>query len=629
MPPLSPLSYQQVRLTGGFWAQRQKINTTVTIPAIYQQFIENEYFKCIHPDWKPGVSRPAHIFYDSDWGKWLEAAAYSLALNPDPDLEAKVEAMIAQLASLQQPDGYLNSHFILVEPEKRWTNLRDWHELYCAGHLIEAAVALFQATGSRSLMDVMIRYVDYIDSIFGREPGKKRGYCGHPEIELALVRLYHATGEPRYLKLSQYFIEERGQQPHYYDQEAWARGDDPKNYWAKTYQYCQAHAPIREQERAVGHAVRAMYLYSGATDIARETGDASLLKALETYFDSTLKQLYLTGGIGPAAHNEGFTADYDLPNESAYAETCAAIALFLWAHRMLNLTGEGKYADVMEQTIYNGILSGISLEGDTFYYENPLAVDRQKRTQQPRSQHRQKWYSCACCPPNVARLIGSMGGYLYAQTDQAIIIHHYAQGEASFTFHGKPVHLSVKTDYPWNGSIHIMLTPEQPAAFNLRLHVPGWCRKYSLQVNGQALATRAQDGYLAIERTWQPGDTLSLDLEMPVDRIYAHPQVCYDRGRVALRRGPVVYCLEGADNPDPVDWISLPRHARLEATYQPDLLGGVMILHGRGARILAPEASGLYTNEEPRYEPCEITAIPFFAWDNRAEGDMRVWINEI
>jgi len=617
-----PVSFTAVSIEDEFWAPRIRVNRERTIPAEYRQCEETGRINALKLDWKPGQQPVPHIFWDSDIAKWIEAASYSLATHPDPALDAQLDEVIALLASAQQPDGYLNTHFTVVEPEKRWTNLRDWHELYCAGHLIEAAVAHFQATGKRTLLDVLCRYADYIETVFGAEPGKKRGYCGHEEIELALVKLYRATGEPRYLRLSRYFVDERGRQPHYFDIEARVRGEDPKDYWAKTYAYNQSHLPVREQREVVGHAVRAMYLYSAMADLAGETGDDSLLKAGEHLWNHLCTQrMYITGGIGPSSHNEGFTADYDLPNETAYAETCAAVGLVFWNYRLLQLDCDGRYADVIERALYNGVFSGVSLDGERFFYENPLASLG--------NHHRQPWFDCACCPPNLARLLASLGQYVYAQSETDAVVHLYIQGSGRLKIGGRDVTLRQETRYPWDGTVAIRLDMAQPATFGLKLHIPGWCRTARLHVNGQTvdLVGKIERGYVRLERAWNPGDRVVLDLAMPIERIRAHPDVRQDAGCVALQRGPIVYCLEQVDQDAPVNRIVLPQAANLSSHFDPDLLDGVMVIKSTAlAADVADWQGTLYRAQEPNLIPCTLTAIPYYSWDNRQPGQMRVWI---
>lgn len=624
---LTPVALKNVIVNDAFWSPRQQTNRTKTIQGIYAKLQEIGYIDALKLEWRPGLPKEPHIFWESDLAKWIEAVSYTLATHPDAELDALLDGVIDLLASAQQPDGYLNAHFTVVEPEKRWTNLRDLHELYCAGHLIEAAVAHYQATGKQSLLDVMRRYADYIDTVFGAQPEKKRGYPGHEEIELALVKLYRATGEERYLRLAQYFVDERGQQPHYYDIEARQRGEDPADFWAKTYEYNQSHLPVRQQDKAVGHAVRALYLYSAIADLVYETGDAELRHVSERLYESVVqRQMYITGGVGSGRHNEGFTRDYDLPNDTAYAETCAAIALFLWMHRMAHLECDGKYSDVMERALYNGILSGISLEGQHYFYENPLSVDRRNEGFRRKPHHRQAWYGTACCPPNITRLLASLGRYIYSESEQDAVVHLYIQGQADLRVGGQSLTLTQETNYPWDGDIHITVKPEHPSSFGLKLRIPGWCRQATLQVNGADWSETPQNGYVSISRLWTAGDVVTLKLDMPVERVYAHPNVSADRGRVALQRGPIVYCLESADNGDDLDQISLPRTSELEAHFEPGLLGGVVSLTGQGLRSVATNSA--YADHPPATETVPLKAIPYCLWDNRTSGDMLVWIRE-
>jgi DUF1680 family protein len=575
------------------------------------------------------------IFGDSDPAKWLEAASYSLATHPDPALEALVDSFADKVIRAQQPDGYLNTHFTVAQPEMRWRNLRDWHELYCAGHLMEGAVAHYQATGERKLLDALSRYADHIDATFGREPGKKRGYCGHPEIELALVKLYHATGNPRYLKLATYFIDERGQQPNYFDEEARARGDDPAKFWAKMYEYCQAHVPIREQTKVVGHAVRAVYLLSAVADLAHENSDPTLMETSERLWKNLVtRRLYLTGGIGAAHNIEGFTEDYDLPDE-AYAETCATIGLMLWNHRMLQFSGEGKYADILERALYNGFLSGVSLDGARFFYENPLASLGHHQ--------RESWFTCPCCPPSVARTLASLGGYFYSTGANDLWVHLYGPGTVKTQAEGgREVNLRQVTKYPWDGDVKLEIGLASPERFTLHLRVPAWCESWRVAVNSDRLAVSSgqlshkgtmsvNDGYIHLTREWQPGDVIEYNMEMPIRTTWPHPAVRALQGRVALERGPLVYCLEGVDH----GGIHLDRIAidpeRVSDDFRVEenanLLGGVSVLRGKGTFV---DDSGwgdmLYRNQPPASKSLDITAIPYYAWDHRASGEMRIWL---
>jgi hypothetical protein len=589
---------------------------------MYDIFKQDGHFAAYRGEWNLEHKPSPYVFWESEVTKWLEAASYCLATQPEPTLQTLVDEVIALIASIQQPDGYLNVWFTVVEPGKRWTNLRDWHELYCAGHLIEAAVAHFEATGQRTLLDVACRYADHIAAVFGREEGKKRGYCGHPEIELALIKLYQATNESRYLALAHYFVEERGAQPSYYDAEARARGVDPAYYWAKTYEYCQAHLPVRAQEQVVGHAVRAMYLYSAMADLAREVNDPSLFEACERLWQHLCStRLYLIGSLGSSAENEGMTADYDLPNSSAYAETCAAIGLVLWSHRMLQLDTDRRFADMMEQALYNGVLSGVSLDGASFFYENPL--------ESKGSHHRQAWFECACCPPNVARLLASLGGYMYTISENEIQVHLYIQSTSTISLGNQQVILRQETAYPWDGRIQFSIEMKEPGAFEVSLRIPGWCRKARLSVNSEdvPLESSLRKGYARIERLWRTGDTILLHLEMPVERIYSHPDVRADAGHVALQRGPLVYCLETADNPLPLHRIRLPETTTLESQFAPAALGGVALIRGTALALETEDWAGaLYRTTPAKSVPYTLTAIPYFAWDHRQQGEMRVWL---
>lgn len=626
-PKEQPIPFTRVTIDDSFWSSRLKTNRERTIPFEYAQCKRTGRIDAFRLDWTPEQTTPPHIFWDSDVAKWIEAASYSLATSSDPDLDALLDEVVALIASAQQPDGYLNVHFTVVEPEKRWTNLRDAHELYCAGHLIEAAVAHYQATGKRSLLDVLQRYADHIAATFGRDPGQRRGYPGHPEIELALVKLYRSTGIRRYLDLARYFVDERGQQPHYFDLERAAQIVPESRFGPSfdrmyTHEYNQSHRAVREQDRPVGHAVRAMYLYSAMTDLAAELGDSRLAYAVRRLWDHlTNRLLYLTGGIGASRNNEGFTADYDLPNETAYCETCASVGLVFWAHRLLLLDHDRRYGDVLEQALYNGVISGVSLDGQRFFYENPLASDG--------THHRQEWFDCACCPPNLARLLASLGGYIYSEGEREIVVHLYVESRARATIAGQDVTVRQETRYPWDGHVRLTTRTSDPVAYSLKMRVPGWCPDATLAVNGETIPVVLDRGYAAITRTWREGDVVDLDLAMPVERVYAHPRVAADAGRVALRRGPIVYCLEGIDHPFRLNTFTLPRDVEIEAQLEPDLLGGVVVLSGRGLRVRADhEPVDLDRSFPTELEPAPFKAVPYCVWDNRSPGEMLVWLRE-
>jgi DUF1680 family protein len=632
-PPAAP----QIDLRG-FWGARADAVAARTADILYDRCVEAGMLDQIDPDRPVPTQRiPFHVrdgftaatvttqmFWDSDLGKTIETAAYTLYRRRNPALEARIDAVIDMYGKLQQPDGYLSSWYQRMQPGQRWTNLRDCHELYCAGHLIEGAVAYFQATGKRKLLDIMCRYADHIATMFGPEPGKRKGYCGHEEIELALVKLARATGNDAYMALARYFIDQRGQQPHYFDEEARARGADPKDFHFGTYEYNQSHQPVRDQRKVVGHAVRAMYLYSGMADIATEYGDDSLRAALDHLWDDlTAKRLYATGGLGPSAANEGFTADYDLPNDTAYAETCAAVGLVFWASRMLGMGPNRRYADVMELALYNGAISGLSLDGATFFYENPL--------ESRGGHHRWIWHRCPCCPPNIGRLVASIGSYLYGVADDAIAVHLYGENTAKLVVGGRNVTLTQDSRYPWDGAVGITVTADTPTRFTLHLRIPGWCPAAKLAVNGEAVdvAAHTQDGYVAITREWASGDAVRLDLDMPPQRLYANPSIQADLGRVALRRGPLLYCAEATDNDGGVHALKLPRPSRVTERYEPNLLGGVVTLSAEAERDSAADWNGtLYRTDPPATERAALKAVPYFAWDNRDAGDMLVWLRD-
>lgn len=638
-----PVYLDHVKIDGGFWGDRQQVNRNRTIPAIYDQLERTGRLAAwdLQYDKEKDPRKERHViymFWDSDTGKYIEAVGYSLHTHPDPALQQQTDALIERIRHAQQPDGYLNTYFTSIEPQMRWRNLRDWHEMYNAGHLIEGAVAYYRGTGKRELLDTLSRFADHIDSKFGPDDGKKRGYPGHPELEMALVKLYNATGEQHYLDLSKYFINERGQQPHYFDQEALERGDDPAKFWATSYHYCQAHEPLREQETATGHAVRACYLYAGVADIARETGDQELVEVSRRLWDDlTQHQMYITGGLGPARTNEGFTFGYDLPNETAYAETCAGIALAFWAHRMFHIDPDGRYIDVMERALYNNVLSGVSVEGDHFFYANPLAaypnVDPTKPlTSGAKDQHyrREPWFFCPCCPPNLARIVAGLGEYFYSTAPGRLYIHLYNNNTGRFELGGQSVQVQQQTDYPWDGRVQLTVKVEHPAAFEIALRVPGWCRAYSVDVNGQGQQVSPQKGYIVLNREWADGDSVVLNLEMPVERMLPHPLIREDAGQIAMQRGPLVYCLEQADNGPQLANVVIPGDADLKPERRPDLLGGIVAIAGHAIRIEPSEwGDQLYKPQRDlqlKQTPFVFTAIPYFLWANREPGEMRVWM---
>jgi uncharacterized protein len=629
---LSPVPISRVVVDDGFWAPRLETNRLATIPMIYERCKESGRIDAFRLGWKEGDPNKPHVFWESDLAKWMEAAACSLRTHPDPQLERQLEDVIKRLIRAQQPDGYLNAYYTVVEPGKRWTNLRDKHELYCAGHLIEAAVAHFETTGRRNFLDAMCHFADHIDAQFGPQPGKRRGYCGHPEIELALVRLFRVTREERYLKLATYFVNERGSKPHYFDTEAIARGEDPKTYWAKTHEYTQSHAPVREQSRAVGHAVRALYLYSGMTDVARETGDKTLLEACSRLWESVYRrQMYITGGIGPSRENEGFTYDYDLPNDTAYAETCASIASVFWNHRLLQWHCESRFGDEIERALYNAILSGVSMDGTAFFYVNPLEMHAEEiKPDDPYLKaHRVPWFGCACCPPNIARLLASLGQYIYSEADRDVAIHLYVQSHADCTVAGRPVRIRQEAEYPWKGRVRIRVEAQSPVEFCLRLRIPGWARSYELLLNGKTISAELEHGYATLRRRWERDDILELILPMRIERVHAHPSVRNNFGRVALQRGPVVYCVESIDVGIPVSSLVIPKGQEFLAVYEKQMFAGTTTIRGEAAHVADSQwGRQLYGFGNPSMQSTPFKAVPYAVWGNRDATEMAVWLRE-
>ena len=603
---LKPVPLDAVTLADDFWAPRMRINQQVTLPGQYRHLEDTarlDNFRIAAGKMEGAFE--GIFFNDSDVYKWLEAASWALAAGDDPALAQMVGAAITEIAAAQQPDGYLNTYFMFERAGDRWSNLRDLHELYCAGHLIQAAVANYRATGSDRLLQVACRLADAIDGVFGAEAaGKRGGAPGHEEIEMALVELARAAGEPRYLALAQFFVDARGQ--------GHAGGDA----------YHQDHVPFRELDRMVGHAVRAVYLNAGAADLYAERGEATLRGVLDRLWQRmTERQMYVSGGIGSRYQGEAFGEDYELPNSRAYAETCAAIGSVMWNWRMLALEGDARYADVMETTLYNAVLVGLSLDGQSYFYQNPLADGGSHR--------RQPWFGCACCPPNIARTLASLPGYAYSLSVEGVWVHLYAEGEARLTLlDGREVGLVQHTRYPWDGTVTLDL--QDGGTYSLYLRVPGWCtRGASLRVNGELFGGAIVPGtYVEVRRVWEPGDRVTLDLPMPVRRVACHPYVADNAGRVALMRGPLLYCLEQVDHAD-IDLrdLVLPAEALFATEFRAGLLGDVTVLCG-DADCAAPDvgwAGRLYRHVEAR-SGVAITAIPYYAWANRAPGAMQVWL---
>lgn len=568
------------------------------------------------------------IFQDSDVYKWLEAVAYALQNKPDAQLEQRADDVIDLICRAQADDGYLDTYFMLERPQDKWTNLLEGHELYCAGHMIEAACAYFETTGKTAFLQAACRLADHIDRRFGKD--KTQGIPGHEEIELALLRLYRVTGEKRYLHLSAYFINARGQNPDFFAQEAEKRnwqyfGMDPKDT-----KYNQSHCPVRQQTEAVGHSVRAVYLYTAMADLAAETHDAGLYDACLRLFRNIAGQkMYVTGGIGSTAHGEAFTGAYDLPNDSAYAETCASVGFAFFARKMLEIHPCAEFADVMERCFYNGVLAGMQRDGKRFFYVNPLEAVLGLSGKEAPYRHvlpqRPRWYACACCPPNAARLIGSIGRYAWGEGDGTIYAHMLLGG----TYHAAcGAVLDVQSDYAWQGKAQISVRAlPHPQPFTLALHIPSWCSSFTLRINGENAEYRLENGYCCVTRTWANGDCVELVLQTEVKRVYAASAVRADAGCVCLMRGPFVYCFEACDNGEELHRLRLPRSAAITPHCKDDAcLGHYVQLQCPGFRL--SDSTTLYSFSRPDAQACTLYALPYFLWSNRAPGSMRVWLVE-
>ncbi len=603
---LRPVSICAVKLHDSFWQPRRAVNATQTIPS---QFAHLESSGCL-ANFRRAIAgekgdHEGQIFSDSDLYKWLEAAASSLC-EPNVGGRALVDQATELIVAAQGADGYLHTYYTLHPEKDRWEKLRDNHQLYCMGHFIQAAIAHHRATGEETLLDVARRLADCIDRDFGlASQGKIEGTDGHEEIELALVELYRATRQKRYLKLAQFLIDVRGRGS--------AGGDE----------YHQDHVAFRELNRVTGHAVRALYYAAGAADLALETGEDALWKALDAQWNNfTARQMYVSGGAGSRYEGEAFGHDYELSNARAYTETCAAIAAVMWAFRMNQHAGEARYFDVLERALYNGVISGLSLGGDEYFYQNPLADDGKHR--------RQKWFGCACCPPNVARLLAQLPGYFYSTSDDGIWAHLFAASEVSVELNGETVIIEQQTDYPRSGEVRFCVKQTPAPAWSLRIRVPDWASGARLESDGSGREVQAGE-YLEIRRAWKAGDSVTLTLPMQPRVVRAHPYAIENGGRVAVLRGPLLYCAETIDNPD-ADLRDLIVDAPLKEHWQGELMGGITVLHG-AAKFAPPADDALYANADaPSWgaaKEVELTMIPYYAWANREAGQMQVWLRMI
>ncbi len=639
------------------------------------------------------------VFQDTDFSKWIEAVGYSLISHPDPELERIADGAIDVVCAAQAENGYLDTYYIVNGMDRIFTNLKDHHELYCLGHLIEGAVSYYQATGKNKLLTAARRYADYVAECFGPEEGQRKGYPGHEIAEMALVRLAEATGEERYLELSRFFLDQRGTKPLYFEEEERerARGEGrPFRPDGGSYAYYQAHKPVRQQSEAVGHAVRAVYLYSGMADVARLTGDESLWEACGRLWDDIVsKKLYVTGGIGGTNVGEAFSYAYDLPNDTAYSETCAAIGLVFFARRMLQIAPKGEYGDVMERALYNTVLAGMALDGKSFFYVNPLEVEPEACHRDARKSHvkpvRQKWFGCACCPPNIARLVSSVAAYAYTENEHTLWTHLYIGGTVSktvgigagaartaapeaeaagttaararmsgelgsLTAETEKLDFMMETDFPWEGRVRVSVHADAPAVCTLAYRIPGWSRKGSacirtadgerslrwenqvLSEEGRELVSEKliflQDGYLYLTKEWQDGDVVELHFSMEVRMLAAHGNVREDMGKVAFTRGPITYCMEEADNGKNLhlyraDYEKIGRNCEgilVEKTETPGHPMAVLKVPAKKRDTDGAEKKLYADYEPPIEEPAVLTFLPYYAWGNRGEGEMSVWL---
>lgn len=570
------------------------------------------------------------VFQDTDFSKWIEAVAYSLTQHPDPELEALADGAIDIVCEAQQEDGYLDTYYIINGRDKTWSNLKDHHELYCFGHLTEGAVAYYQATGKKKLLHAAMRFADYVDSYFGPEPEKCKGYPGHEIAEMALVRLYDVTGDRKYLELSRYFIEQRGQQPLYFAQE---HADEIRKDQKKEilpYSYNQAHLPVRQQTQATGHSVRAVYLYSGMADIARKFRDDSMFEACHTLWeDVTKRKMYITGGVGSTHLGEAFTYGYDLPNDTAYAETCASIGMVFWGRRMLQMVPDSAYADVCERELYNGILSGMALDGKSFFYVNPLEVYPEANHWDERKFHvkpvRQKWFGCACCPPNLARLISSIASYAFTENADTLWIHQYLGAELKKKVGEKELKITLESGFPWNGKTSVTVSGQGVEA-TLALRIPGWAEHYTIKGVEDA-EQRVEKGYLYVTKTWTGREVLMLDFEMKVCLTGAKASVREDSNKAAYEYGPLVYCLESKDNGENLQNLLLNPMAEAKLIDFSIGTASARAIQVSGYRKVVEETDDqLYQNwRKPVLEETDLTLIPYYMWANRGENEMQVW----
>ena len=632
--PIQSVPFTQVKFTDNFWLPRIKINHTVTIPASFERCESTGRVKNFEmAAAKSGKFCTIYPFDDTDIYKTIEGASFSMALYPDKALDDYIDSLIVKIRNAQEPDGYLyTARTINPNETHAWAGKQRWekerelsHELYNSGHLYEAAAAHYQATGKRNLLDIALKNADLVCSVFGHD--KRHVAPGHQVVEMGLVKLYRITGKKEYLETAKYFIEERGHFTGY--------NPNSKDPW-QSGAYWQDHVPVVEQNEAVGHAVRAGYLYSAMADIAALTDDKKFLQAIDTIWNNVVsKKLYVQGGVGAIGNGERFGDNYELPNSTAYNETCAAIANVYWNHRMFLLHGESKYIDVLEKTLYNGLISGVGMDGKSFFYTNAMEIKNTFHHKDMEAS-RSGWFPCSCCPTNVTRLIPSIPGYVYGVKENNIFINLFVAGTASLSINKKNVQLEQQNNYPWDGRLVFKVVSKSPSSFNMRLRIPGWAqdeaipsdlykfnatsdRKIEIRVNGKPVAYAMENGYAVLTKTWKKGDVVEMDLPMDIRRVVANDKVADDRGKVALQRGPVLYCAEWPDNKGMVSNIVLPDNVELTSEYKPDMLNGVTILKGEVSAIHVNSDTEVSSGRQP------FIAIPYYAWAHRGKGEMIVW----
>lgn len=633
---------QQVQIRDGFWSHMQQLVTDVVIP--FQERVLNDAEPDVEKSHAIDNFRIAAglaegefygmVFQDSDVAKWLEGVAYSLVVKPDAALEARADAIIEIVAQAQQEDGYLNTYFTIKEPEHRWQNLLECHELYCAGHMMEAAAAYYEATGKDRLLGVMERMAEHIIRRFGDGEGQVSGIPGHQEVEIGLMRLYHVTGKEQYRKMARYFLEQRGKDPDFFKKEAEKRDWEHFGMKPEDTKYNQSHATVYEQAEAVGHAVRAVYMYTAMADLAAEEQDERLLAACRRLWDNIVQQkMYITGGIGATVAGESFSVPYELPNDTVYAETCASIGLVFFAKQMLKSEKRGCYADVMERELYNGIISGMQRDGKRFFYVNPLEINPGTSGVAAGYEHvlpeRPGWYACACCPPNLVRMVTSLGQYVWDEEDGVIYSHLFIGSDVSM----QAADIHVDSAYPWEGSVSYRVLAKQTEGFTLAIHVPSYINADALRVcvNDAPVDAAAliRDGYLYLAREWGSADVVTLEFPLPVRKVYANTKVRENVGCVALMRGPIVYAFEGIDNGADLQALYIDHALCAEPVTADDgVLAGMTLLTVAGRRLVYAGGDDLYSEKEPEFEQATLRAVPYFAWGNRGLGQMRVWMHE-